>query len=99
MSGYPTEDKVAELRLALRELRDSDESLRSLERYFQECKTNLPAARDRSAQAMRSVMDLLREMDCASTGNHGWENRLATLLTRLTTLTSLTTDSNFKEQG
>lgn len=83
MSGYPSKDKVQELREAIRELRESDSRLRDLTRALDECKANLPAARERSSVAMRSLMDLLRQMDCASTGNHGWENRFATLLVEL----------------
>lgn len=80
MSGYPAADKVKELRTALDELRQSDVNLRALERQYNECKANIPLARDRSAKAMSTVMALLEQMDCASTGNHGWENRFAVLL-------------------
>lgn len=84
MSGYPTPNKVEELRTALRELQASDANLRELTKTYDNCKAILPSARDRSTRAMRAVMELLREMDCASTGNNGWENRFATLLVRLT---------------
>ena len=80
MSGYPAKDKIEELREVLRELKESDEELRELERRMNECRVNIPIAQERSATAMRKVYDLLRQMDCASTGNMGWENRFAVLL-------------------
>lgn len=83
MSGYPNHNLVNELRAALQRLRASDTEQKTLSVEFERIKKELPLAQEESAKAMREVMDLLTKMDCASTGNHGWQNRFVTLLMRL----------------
>lgn len=79
MSRTPTTDGVASLRKLLRKHRELVEEVAFLQK---QSKRLLEADRERY-DAEVAIHAALEEMDCASTGNFGWGERMRWLLDQL----------------
>lgn len=76
MSGRPNIPAIAELRQVASQLRTVCKELAQARIVA----TKIPQLEAQFESSKRRAIELLREMDCYSSGNTGYENRMASLL-------------------
>jgi hypothetical protein len=84
MSGKPSNEKTAELYLALKNARELEVKLNKEMAEIERLQASIELCRRESATQKRIVLDLMSKMDVAANGNYGWENRVLWFLAELT---------------
>lgn len=83
MSGTPNMQDIALLHAALAEVDAERAKIGQAENQKQHYQLCIDEAEQRLRKHQTEVKRLMEAMDCASPGNHGYENRLMALLTGL----------------
>jgi hypothetical protein len=83
VSGYPNPKDIVELRSCLLALKAEDAEVAKATADELDAKKRLEGAKERVRHYLENINDLMANMDCAQPGNHGYKNRLITLLTAL----------------
>lgn len=80
MSSLPTPDLVSKLREAVTRRQSMYEKMCQFDREMKAAQRGGEQAREGYDKAHRDVLQGLAAMDCAETGNIGWQNRMAAML-------------------
>lgn len=83
MSGVPNMPDIALLRDALAEINKERAAIEKAGEDRAHCDLRIDQAQQRLAKAEKEMRRLMDAMDCSSTGNHGYPNRMIALLTGL----------------
>ena len=86
MSSKPSPSGVAALRAHIHRMRQFGAEVDELDAeisVLEDKKKRRREAAEKYAEASRMVIKSLDEMDCASAGNFGWENRMVWMLDQL----------------
>ena len=83
MSQYPSDEKVKALLVTIENLIAIDHQVTSLQNQIQALNSSLEVGKTAQAKFVQLIPKLLEEMDCRSSGNFGYENRIITMLTKL----------------
>ncbi len=84
MSGKPNPNQIGELRQAAALVREQDIEAARLQAVIAESQKKLEAVKESRGRNAEQVVKLLTVMDCASSGNFGWEARIVWLMAELT---------------
>jgi hypothetical protein len=79
MSSLPSKDGVANLRVLLRRQRHI---LMELDKAKKEA-AKVESLQEEASSAHREIIKVIEGMDCASSGNYGWESRVIWILDEL----------------
>lgn len=83
MSSKPSPSGVADLLKAARDMRDSEQRIDDIRLQIEKLTTMLSEQQDIRAKAADAVTKQLHAMDCATSGNFGWEGRIRYMLAEL----------------
>jgi hypothetical protein len=83
MSGQPDIQTVRRLRFLATERSRLENEIRIAEGQIREASLRLKKCQEDYVVTKREMLKLLEDMDCASRGNGGWENRITLLLSQL----------------
>lgn len=80
MSGYPSKEKVQEVKQYVRQLIANDRRVEEIRQQQADLGKELEEKGEENRNLLRSIQAHLDSMDLSSTGNYGWMNRLVAFL-------------------